>query len=103
MDRTITPACRGLAAFILSSEPCAQDPKLFARHVESLAAAIQQTAEDWYFEEPPAECSVNVNSSSKVNNNINTAATACCCSNSNIAIAACCYSSVAAIKQKERA
>jgi hypothetical protein len=53
--KTYDPACHGLAAHKLQDEPCAKDPALFARHVHSLALAIQETIEEWCFEEPPAE------------------------------------------------
>lgn len=49
--RTYDPACHGLAAFFLRHEPCAADPVLFAKHCDSMAREIQQTIEDWFYDE----------------------------------------------------
>jgi hypothetical protein len=49
--KTYDPKCHGLAAFVLQDEPCAADPVEFAKHCHSLALAIQETIEDWRYEE----------------------------------------------------
>ena len=51
MVKTYDPACHGLAAWFLRNEPCAKNPELFKRHVHSLALEIQQTVEDWFYDE----------------------------------------------------
>jgi len=51
MAKTYDPACHGLAAFFLRDEPCAADPVLFAKHCHSMALEIQQTIEDWFYDE----------------------------------------------------
>jgi len=49
--KTYDPACHNLAASFLSGEPCATDPILFAKHCDSMAREIQQTIEDWFYDE----------------------------------------------------
>jgi len=51
MAKTYDPSCYALAAHRLSDEPCAADPILFAKHCDSMAREIQQTIEDWFYDE----------------------------------------------------
>ena len=49
--KTYDPACYDLAEHFLQDEPCRKDAVLMFKHSESLARAIQQAVEDWFFED----------------------------------------------------
>ena len=49
--KTFDRACYELAAKFLRDEPCAFNPFTFEKHCNSLAGEIQQTIEDWFYDE----------------------------------------------------